>query len=87
MITQQHLVKKRTYPTSYGLGGMNGDIIVMHPLTGYRHELSSMGVRVDAASIVAQLKHRGLEHEMDLPFNRAVICPAAIFLWRRHRYI
>lgn len=59
---------------AYDDWSMNGDIIVMHPLTGYRHELSSMGVRVDAASIVAQLKHRGLEHEMDLPFNRAVIC-------------
>ena len=45
----------------------------MHPLTGYRHELSSMGVRVDSNSIIAQLKHRGLEHDMDLPFNHAVI--------------
>lgn len=52
---------------------MNGDIIVMHPLTGYRHELSSMGIRVDSESIIAQLKHRGLEHQVDLPFNRAVI--------------
>ena len=45
----------------------------MHPLTGYRHELSSMGIRVNSESIVTQLKHRGLEHEMDLPFNHAVI--------------
>lgn len=52
---------------------LNGDIIVMHPLTGYRHELSSQGIRVDANSIVAQLKHRGMEHQIDLPFNKAVI--------------
>lgn len=52
---------------------LNGDIMVMHPLTGYRHELSSMGIRVDSDSIVAQLEHRGLEHEMDLSFNHAVI--------------
>lgn len=52
---------------------MNGDIIVQHPLTGYRHELSSQGIRVDSDSIVAQLKYRGLEHQVDLPYNRAVI--------------
>lgn len=52
---------------------LNGDIIVMHPLTGYRHELSSMGIRVDAKSIVAQLKHRGMAHQLNLPFNQAVI--------------
>eukprot|EP00985_Skeletonema_marinoi_P021547 scaffold13260_cov98-Skeletonema_marinoi.AAC.4 len=52
---------------------LNGDIIVMHPLTGYRHELSSMGIRVDSDSIVAQLKHRGMGDQVDLPYNRAVI--------------
>lgn len=52
---------------------LNGDIMVKHPLTGYRHELSSMGIRVDAKSIVAQLQHRGMEHQIDYPFNQAVI--------------
>lgn len=37
---------------------LNGDIIVRHPVTGYRHELSSMGIRVDAASMRKQLEHR-----------------------------
>ena len=58
---------------AYDDWNLNGDIIVMHPLTGYRHELSSMGIRVDSKSILSQLKHRGLEHEMKLPFNSAVI--------------
>jgi aspartate--ammonia ligase len=58
---------------AYDDWNLNGDIIVMHPLTGYRHELSSMGIRVDSKSIVAQLKHRGLAHQVDLPYNRAVI--------------
>jgi aspartate--ammonia ligase len=58
---------------AYDDWNLNGDIMVMHPLTGYRHELSSMGIRVNSNSIVAQLKHRGLEHEMKLPFNCAVI--------------
>jgi aspartate--ammonia ligase len=58
---------------AYDDWNLNGDIIVMHPLTCYRHELSSMGIRVNSESIVAQLNHRGLEHEINLPFNQAVI--------------
>ncbi|KAL7491188.1 hypothetical protein ACHAWT_002371 [Skeletonema menzelii] len=58
---------------AYDDWNLNGDIIVMHPLTGYRHELSSMGIRVDSKSIVAQLKHRGMDDQVDLPYNRAVI--------------
>ena len=53
---------------------LNGDIIVRHPLTGYRHELSSMGIRVNAESLTSQLKHRGVyDKEKDLPFQRAVL--------------
>ena len=52
---------------------MNGDIIVCHPLTGYRHELSSMGIRVDSDALLKQLGERGVLHERDLPFQRAVI--------------
>jgi hypothetical protein len=33
-----------------------------------------MGVRVNSESIVAQLNHRRLEREINLPFNQAVIC-------------
>jgi len=53
---------------------LNGDIIVRHPLTEYRHELSSMGIRVDKDSLLKQLEHRGvLNKERDLAFQRAVI--------------
>ena len=52
---------------------MNGDIMVIHPLTGYRHELSSMGIRVDKDALLAQLEHRGKSDEADLPFMKAVI--------------
>ena len=34
---------------------LNGDIMVRHPLTEYRHELSSMGIRVDADFITVRL--------------------------------
>lgn len=52
---------------------LNGDIIVKHPLTEYRHELSSMGIRVDKESLLLQLEHRGVSHEAKLPFQKAVI--------------
>jgi len=58
---------------AYDDWNMNGDIMVLHPLTGYRHEISSMGIRVDSESIIAQLKHRGMEDKIELPFNAAVI--------------
>jgi aspartate--ammonia ligase len=51
---------------------LNGDIIVRHPLTEYRHELSSMGIRVDKDSLMAQLEHRGMLDQKDLPFFKAV---------------
>lgn len=52
---------------------MNGDIICYHPLTEYRHEISSMGIRVDKDSLVAQLEHRGVSKDKDLDFMKAVI--------------
>lgn len=70
---ERRVIVEEVRAPAYDDWNLNGDIMVMHPLTGYRHELSSMGIRVDSNAIVAQLKHRGLEHEMDLPFNRAVI--------------
>lgn len=52
---------------------LNGDIIVKHPLTEYRHELSSMGIRVNKESLIKQLAHRGVSHEANLDFQKAVI--------------
>jgi aspartate--ammonia ligase len=52
---------------------LNGDIIVQHPLTEYRHELSTMGIRVDKDSLLKQLEHRGVGHEADLGYQKAVI--------------
>lgn len=52
---------------------LNGDIMCRHPLTEYRHEISSMGIRVDKDSVLAQLKHRDMMYEADLDFFKAVI--------------
>lgn len=46
---------------------------VKHPVTGYRHELSSMGIRVDAQSMLAQLAHRGMNDRIPLPYHQGVI--------------
>jgi aspartate--ammonia ligase len=39
--------------------GLNGDILVWNPVTKRRHELSSMGIRVDAQSLRKQLEMSG----------------------------
>jgi len=52
---------------------LNGDIIVRHPVTGYRHELSSMGIRVDADSLRKQLEHRGMEDRAKLAFHKKIL--------------
>ena len=47
--------------------GLNGDILVWNPVTKRRHELTSMGIRVNAQTLKAQLEFSGqlnlLEHE------------------------
>lgn len=58
---------------SYDDWNLNGDIIVKHPKTGYRHELSSMGIRVDAESLSKQLDHRDMNHLRDRPYHSAVL--------------
>jgi aspartate--ammonia ligase len=42
--------------------GLNGDILVWNPVTKRRHELSSMGIRVDAKALRTQLE---ISHQLD----------------------
>jgi aspartate--ammonia ligase len=53
--------------------GLNGDILVWNPVTRRRHELSSMGIRVDAETLRQQLELTGQLHWLDLPYHRGVI--------------
>lgn len=53
--------------------GLNGDILVWNPVTKRRHELSSMGIRVNAASLRRQLELTGQLHFLDMPYHRAII--------------
>lgn len=53
--------------------GLNGDILVWNPVTKRRHELSSMGIRVNATTLRKQLE---ISHQLDwlkLPYHRSII--------------
>jgi aspartate--ammonia ligase len=53
--------------------GLNGDILVYNHVTGRRHELTSMGVRVTKETLIRQL---GLSDQMDLmnqPYHQAIL--------------
>ena len=53
--------------------GLNGDILVWNPVTQRRHELSSMGVRVNKQTLVQQLELTGQLDFLDLPYHQAII--------------
>ena len=53
--------------------GLNGDILVWNPVTRRRHELSSMGIRVNAASLRRQLKMSGQLDWTRLPYHRGIL--------------
>ena len=53
--------------------GLNGDILVWNPVTRRRHELSSMGVRVDARTLRLQLEMSGQLHLLDRPYHQAIL--------------
>ncbi len=52
---------------------LNGDIIFDCPLLGRSVELSSMGIRVDEASLLSQLKAAGCEERAELPFQSSLL--------------
>ncbi len=52
---------------------LNGDIIVYYPVLDIALELSSMGIRVDADALKAQLAISGCEDRASLPFHKALL--------------
>jgi aspartate--ammonia ligase len=53
--------------------GLNGDILVWNPVTRRRHELSSMGIRVNATTLLRQLEMSHLMDNSHFPYHQAVI--------------
>ncbi|WP_130837169.1 aspartate--ammonia ligase [Lachnoclostridium sp. Marseille-P6806] len=52
---------------------LNADILVYYPVLDIALELSSMGIRVDEASLAYQLKKAGCEERAELPFQKAIL--------------
>ena len=52
---------------------LNGDILLYDPLLDISLEVSSMGIRVDPETLRSQLKERGCEERMELPFQKALL--------------
>lgn len=52
---------------------LNGDILFWNDLLQCAFEISSMGIRVDGASLNAQLAKAGCEHRRELPFHQALL--------------
>jgi aspartate--ammonia ligase len=53
--------------------GINGDILVWNHVTKRRHELSSMGIRVNAGTLKVQLGMAGQRENMKLPYHQAIL--------------
>ena len=53
--------------------GLNGDILVWNPVTRRRHELTSMGIRVDAETLKTQLELSDLLHYLEFPYHQAIL--------------
>jgi len=53
--------------------GLNGDILVWNPVTKRRHELTSMGIRVNADTLKKQLTITEQLHLLTLPYHQAII--------------
>ena len=53
--------------------GINGDILVWNPVTKRRHELTSMGIRVNAETLKQQLELSGQLDFLKLPYHQGII--------------
>ncbi|MHC5108388.1 MAG: aspartate--ammonia ligase [Planctomycetota bacterium] len=53
--------------------GLNGDILVWNPVTRRRHELTSMGIRVNAETLRQQLEMTNQNDFLELPYHKAIV--------------
>jgi len=59
--------------TSRATHGLNGDILVWNHLTQRRHELSSMGIRVNAETLQRQLEMSNQLDNLKFPYHQAIV--------------
>jgi len=53
--------------------GLNGDILVWNHVTKRRHELTSMGIRVNAETLRQQLELTGQNDFLKFPYHQAIV--------------
>jgi aspartate--ammonia ligase len=53
--------------------GLNGDILVWNPVTKRRHELSSMGIRVNGETLRKQLELTGQLDFLKFPYHQGIV--------------
>ncbi|MEE9506663.1 MAG: aspartate--ammonia ligase [Thermoplasmata archaeon] len=53
--------------------GLNGDILVWNPVTKRRHELTSMGIRVNPETLRKQLEMSGQLDFLELPYHQGIL--------------
>jgi aspartate--ammonia ligase len=66
-------VTETTSASGKPMHGLNGDILVWNPVTKRRHELTSMGIRVNAETLKKQLEITGQMDFLKLPYHQAII--------------
>jgi len=59
--------------TGQPMHGLNGDILVWNPITRRRHELTSMGVRVNPQTLKQQLEMTGQLDFLNFPYHQAIM--------------
>jgi aspartate--ammonia ligase len=66
-------VTETTGPDGKTRHGLNGDILVWNHVTKRRHELTSMGIRVNAETLKKQLELSGLLDMLKFPYHQAIV--------------
>jgi aspartate--ammonia ligase len=66
-------VSETTTKDGRKMHGLNGDILVWNPVTNRRHELSSMGIRVNPKTLMRQLEITDQLNFLTLPYHRAIM--------------
>jgi aspartate--ammonia ligase len=62
-----------TTPTTNGFKGLNGDIMLWHPILEIAFEISSMGIRVNKSSLLKQLEISGKNDRKELLFHKRLL--------------
>ena len=62
-----------TTPNGNGTKGLNGDILLWYPLLDRALEISSMGIRVNAETLLKQLELRNALDRQHLPWHKRLL--------------